>query len=523
MPWGPDTGSILSKEEQVQRTLTSLAVWVGSCGLISIIAGCTTKKSDTDSASVRSASTTVSGGNVEKTSKVPITSASDEARTLYTRGRAFAEQIRPHEGRELFAQAAAKDPSFALAHYQLALTAPSAKEFFQHLNEAVALSGKASEGERLMIRSLQAGANADPTQSLKYAEQLVTKYPQDERAHLILGNAYFGQQQYDKAIEEMKKAIEINPEYSPAYNSLGYAYRPVGNYAEAEKAFKKYIDLVPSDPNPYDSYAELLMKTGQFDQSIEQYRKALSIDPHFGSSFVGIAADLMFEGKHDQAIAEAQKLYDAARDDGERRTALFSQTVTYVDAGKTAMGLRSMERQYALAAKIADTAAMSGDAVSMGDILLDAGRPDEARRRYAQALGLVSGSSLSAEVKEDAKLGDHYAMARVALKKNDLGTARSEAAEYLRGAEARHNEFRIRQAHALNGMVALQEKNSEQAIAELAQANQQDPYVLYMTALAFQRSGDVGKAKELSEQAANMNTLPTLDYAFIRMKAKKMG
>jgi tetratricopeptide (TPR) repeat protein len=506
----------------VPRTSIPSPGWLAALGLVSILAGCAAKESGSESASMDSTTTASSGGAVERNGKVPVTSASAEARTLYTRGLALSDQLRQHDSRQLFEQAAAKDPNFALAHYNLALAAPTTKEFFQHLNRAVALSDKASEGEQLMIRSLQAGANADPAKSLSSAEELVAKYPQDERAHLILGNAYVGRQQYDKAISELTKSIEINPNFSPAYNSLGYAYRPAGNDAEAEKAFKKYIELVPDDPNPYDSYAELLMKTGRFDESVEQYRKALSIDPHFGSSRVGIAADLMFQGKHDQAIAEAQKLYDAARDDADRRTALFSQTVTYVDAGKTPMALQKMERQYALGAKIADTAAMAGDAVAAGDILLDAGKPDEARKRYAQALDLVTGSSLSVEVKEDAKLAHHYNLARVALAKNDPATAKAEASQYLSGADAKHNDVRLRQAHELAGTIALREQKFDEAVAELAQANQQDPRVLYTTALAYKGKGDAAKAKDLAGRAANMNTLPTLAYAFIRPEAKKL-
>ena len=506
----------------MQRTSISSPGWLAAYGLISILAACSTRESDAEGAASDSVASASAGGTVERDAKVPITSSSEEARTLYSRGRDLSDQLRLQDGRELFAQAAEKDPSFALAHYNLALAAPSTKEFFQHLNQAVAHADKASEGERLMILTLQAGANADRVKSLSHAEELVAKYPRDERAHLILGNAYFARQQYDKAIGELKRAIEINPSFSPAYNSLGYAYRPVGNNAEAEKAFRRYIELVPNDPNPYDSYAELLMKTGRFDESIEQYRKALSIDPHFGASRVGIAADLMFTGKHDQAIAEAQKLHDEARDDGDRRNAMLSQTLTYADAGRTAMALQMMEKQYALGAKIADSAAMAGDAVSIGDILLDAGKADEARKRYEQALSLVTGSSLPADVKEDAQLAHHYNVARVAMRKNDVATAKAEAAKYLSGAEAKRNDVRLRQAHELAGAIALQEKQYDQALAELAQASQQDPYALYLTAQAHQGKGDAAKGKELAGRAANMNTLPTLDYALIRADAKKL-
>jgi tetratricopeptide (TPR) repeat protein len=498
----------------VKRSVSSPPVWL-ACGLIAFLAGCNTKKADTETASAGAAATT--------NEKVWLTTASDEARTLYTQGRALAEQLKAHDARQLFEQAVAKDSSFALAHYNLALTSATAKDFLAHLNQAVALSDKASEGERLTILTLQAGNNADPTKALAYAEELVAKYPNDERARLVLAGQYIGQQEYEKGIDELKRSIAINPGFSPAYNTLGYAYRPVGNNAEAEKAFKKYIELVPDDPNPYDSYAELLMKTGRFDESIVQYRKALSIDPHFGASHVGIASDLMYQGKHDQAVAEAQQLYDAGRDDGDRRLARFTQALIQVDAGKTAKAMQAMQQEYAIAVKIADTASMSADEIAMGSILLDARKPDEAQKHFTHALDLVTSSSVSDDVKQDTKLASHYYRGRIALAKKDLATAKSEAAEYTKGAEARHNAFRIRQAHELAGTIALEEQQFDIAISELGQASQQDPYVVYMTALAYRGKGDAAQAKELASKAASANILPTLNYVFIRTEAKKTG
>ena len=453
---------------------------------------------------------------------VPITTRSEEARSLYLQGRALTEQLRAHDGHVLFQQAIAKDPTFALAQYSLALTAPNRREFFQHLVAAVGLVDKASLGERLLILSLQAGANADPTRARQYAESLSAGYTQDERAHWVLGNAYFAQQQYDRAIGEYRRAIELNPRYSPAYNSLGYAYRPSGRTAEAEKAFLDYIALVPNDPNPYDSYAELLMKMGRFHASIVEYQKALSIDPHFGGSYVGIASNYMFAGQPDSAIAEARRYYDGARDDGERRTALLSEALTYVDDGATDRALLTMDRSYEIARALGDTASMSADLVAAADILLDAGRVDAAQVRYQLARDLVAASSLSADVKQDNELAAHYNTARVAVAAHDLAKARMDADTYLMGAAAKGNDVRVRQAHELNGLLSLEQKRFDGSLEELMQADQQNPAVLDAMARAYRGKGDIARADDLSARALNMYTLPALPYAFIRARAKHM-
>ena len=454
--------------------------------------------------------------------KVPVTTASAEARQEYLKGRTLSENLRAHDAREVLKRAVGKDPSFALAHYSLALNSPTAKEFFDHLKEAVKLAGNASDGERLMILGLEAGANANPEKQREYYERLVAAYPGDERAHFLLGNNYFGQQDYPKTLREYQSSVEIAPDFAPAYNLLGYTYRQVGRFDDAEKAFKKYIRLIPNDPNPYDSYAELLMKMGRFDESIAMYRKALTTDPQFSPSHIGIATNLMYQGKHDAARREAWKLHEAARNDADRRNAFFATAVAYADEGKSEEAVGELKKQQALAAKINDAANMAADAVAMGDVRLEAGKPEEARALYQQALTTVEASDLSPEVKENAKLVYQYNLGRVAVHSKDLAGARKYADAYMQAATAKKNSFQIRQAHDLAGTIALKEKQFDQALAHLAKANQQDPYVLYRMAKAYKGSGNEAKANEMFRQAANHNTLPTLNHAFVRAKAKKM-
>ncbi len=383
--------------------------------------------------------------------KVPVTTASAEARAEYLKGRTLGENLRAHDSREVLQRAVAKDPGFALAHYSLALNSPTAKEFFDHLKEAVKLSGKASDGERLMILGLEAGANANPEKQREYYEHLVAAYPGDERAHFLLGGNYFGQQDYPKTLREYQSSVEIAPDFAPAYNLLGYAYRQVGRFDDAEKAFKKYIELIPNDPNPYDSYAELLMKMGRFDESISMYRKALETDPSFSPSHVGIASNLMYQGKHEAARKEAWKLHESARNDADRRNAFFASAVAYADEGKFDEAVAELKKEQAVAAKINDPANMAADAVAMGDVLLEAGKPEEARALYQEALKRLEGSDLSPEVKENARLVNQFNLGRVAVHSKDLAAARKHADAYMKGATAKKNSGQIRQAHDLAG------------------------------------------------------------------------
>lgn len=461
-------------------------------------------------------------GNATSDGKIALTTASEEARKEFLAGRDLSEKLRITDSIQHYDKAIALDPNFALAHLNRANASPTAKEFFDHLKHAVTHADKASDGERMLIQAAEAGANGNPAKQKEILDKLVAAYPNDERAHFTIGGYYFGQQNFAQAITHYKKATELAPTYSTAFNILGYAYRQNEQYADAETAFKKYIELIPNDPNPYDSYAELLLKTGRFDEAITQYNKALAIEPNFLNSYFGIAAALTYQGKGTEAAAELQKITAKARNDGERRTALFGQMVVAADGGKLDQALAEVEKQYALGQKTNDLPAMAGDLQLKGNILLEMGRYDDAKKAYEEALRMTtSDASLSQELKDNAALFHHYNLARVAIGKKDFATAKTETDTFKRGAEAAKNQNQIKQAHELAGMTALAEKNYDQAIAELLQSNQQNPNNLYLLGEAYQGKGDDAKAKETFTKAAKFNSLPQLNYAFVRAKAEK--
>jgi tetratricopeptide (TPR) repeat protein len=165
---------------------------------------------------------------------------------------------------------------------------------------------------------------------------------------------------------------------------------------------------------------------------------------------------------------------------------------------------------------------MTGDLQLKGNIMLEMGKPDEAKALFERGLKMTEGSNLSQEIKDNARLFHHYNLTRVALAKKDIATAKTEAEAFRKGTESLKNPFQTKQAHELLGMIALEAKDYDTAIAELQQSNQQNPYDLYRLCQAYQGKGDAGKAKEFCKKAATFNSLPQLNLAFIRTKAAKV-
>jgi tetratricopeptide (TPR) repeat protein len=448
--------------------------------------------------------------------KIPVTTKSEAARAAYLEGRDLLEKLRGAEARDRFERAVALDPSFAMALLQLSFTQPTVRQFNETIARAQAASAGASQGERLLVEAGVAGGNGDNAAQCRLLKELTAAYPNDERAWTPYGNALFAMQDWAGSVKAFEAAIRIAPSYSQPYNQLGYAYRFLGQMDKSEGTFRKYVDLIPGDPNPYDSYAELLLKLGRYDDAIAAYRKALAVDPHFVASYVGIATGYDLLHKPKEALAAADELLAVAKDDGQRRTALFSRVVSYAHTGDYANASRELWREFEIATASGDTLNMAADKIALGTVALEQSDAAAAEKLFAGARALIESAKAIPEAnRANQARFQKFLAGRVALARNDVDGARKWSDTFAAEANASGSAAQKRLAHELEGQVAMAQKRYDRAVAELTQANQQDPYNLYRLSLAYAAAGNEAKAKEYVARAKGDNTLNSLNYAFV--------
>ena len=117
-------------------------------------------------------------------------------------------------------------------------------------------------------------------------------------------------------------------------------------------------------------------------------------------------------GKPDEADGRTAKDGGVARNDGELRTALFGMAVVASDSGKLDKAVQAMDKEYAVAEKKNDVAAMAADLQAKGNIIAEMPKYELAAQQFDRSLQMVEGSSLSQEIKDNAKLLHHYNLAR---------------------------------------------------------------------------------------------------------------
>ncbi|MFP4555790.1 MAG: tetratricopeptide repeat protein [Bacteroidales bacterium] len=85
---------------------------------------------------------------------------------------------------------------------------------------------------------------------LNLTEKLITPCPEElGMLYASRGNAYSIGQQYAQAIEQYKRAIELNPQKLTYYYDIGQCYFNAKNYQRAQDRLNQYLDLY-ADRNP---------------------------------------------------------------------------------------------------------------------------------------------------------------------------------------------------------------------------------------------------------------------------------
>ncbi len=128
-------------------------------------------------------------------------------------------------------------------------------------------------------------------------------------AHRLLGNLYLYKREFDKAIAEGYRAVELNPNGARDYNVyamiLDHADRP----EEAIPLFQKALRLDPvGSAWTYQFFGEALQNTGRFEEAVSAYKKCLQRAPDSIGPHIGLAATYSLMNREKEARAEAAEV-----------------------------------------------------------------------------------------------------------------------------------------------------------------------------------------------------------------------
>jgi tetratricopeptide (TPR) repeat protein len=129
----------------------------------------------------------------------------------------------------------------------------------------------------------------------------------DAETYFNRGGLYYKGGEYDQAISDFNKALEVNPNYAYAYRNRGNAYSSKGQDDQAILDYGRALEVNPRDALAYYNRGNAYGRKGQYDQAISDYNKALEINPRDALAYYNRGNAYDRKGRYDQAISDFNK------------------------------------------------------------------------------------------------------------------------------------------------------------------------------------------------------------------------
>ena len=181
-----------------------------------------------------------------------------------------------------YQQAIALDPNFALAYARLVECRMSRHWFIESFTEA----------ELAEVKQM--------------ADHALVLAPDLAEAHVALGIFYYyGYRQYDQALAEFQRAIQLQPNNAPAIEYSGYVHRRQGQWPRCLKELSKALEIDPRSADVAGNLGQTYGLLRMWKDAERVARHAVSIDPY---DVIGMRALLLtiLNGKGD--VNEAQRV-----------------------------------------------------------------------------------------------------------------------------------------------------------------------------------------------------------------------
>jgi len=204
----------------------------------------------------------------------------------YIRGRGYLQAYEKPENIENaiseFNQALKIDPNYALAYAGLG---NAYWMEFRRLDKGNELVSKASSN----------------------CEKALSLNPELVEGRVCLGNVLNGQGQYEKAVEEFKRAVESNGQSDDALRGLAEAYTNLGNFAAAEATYKKAVAMRPNYWGVYSWLGLFYYTQARYPDAVAMFLKATQLAPDNYQGYSTLGGVYITEGRYQDAIAAFQR------------------------------------------------------------------------------------------------------------------------------------------------------------------------------------------------------------------------
>jgi superkiller protein 3 len=167
----------------------------------------------------------------------------------------------------------------------------------------------------------------DQKKAVEYMQRYIRMAPQEPDPLASYADLLMRAGQYDEALEQYQKALEVKPDYWYAVREIGTVYLVKGRLRDAERQFEEAVKLLPATMQREAGLMRLRgiidLQRGRYEDAITLFQAVHAID----STYVGTTGSLTVALSKLKRFDEAWALADSVRAEMDRRKLTGRQLV----------------------------------------------------------------------------------------------------------------------------------------------------------------------------------------------------
>lgn len=116
-----------------------------------------------------------------------------------------------------------------------------------------------------------------------------------------------GRGETDRAIDELKRAVDLHPNFGLALNELGVQYLRKGQLDKAAAVLQRVLHLSPDAPEPSLNYGIVLLQQKKFTEAEAQLRNAVKKNEYAYTAHLYFGITLIYVKNYTEAETELRK------------------------------------------------------------------------------------------------------------------------------------------------------------------------------------------------------------------------
>jgi tetratricopeptide (TPR) repeat protein len=157
-----------------------------------------------------------------------------------------------------------------------------------------------NEGDQLAIEMLKKSIELDPNYAPAYGQL-------GKRIHRLAQYGLLDPEETQRAENYYLKALSLNEELLSALGDLAILYTDTARTEKAVELTRRMVDINPNNANAHFSLGYIYRYAGMLNESMQEMEKAVTIDPK-NPGFRSILITYRFAGEYEKAF-ETSKIY----------------------------------------------------------------------------------------------------------------------------------------------------------------------------------------------------------------------